>query len=159
MCDYSSDLRQGEWGLTVILRSNNPQNRMSALGQKRTYAVHQPMSALPPKATLNATKADGMSAAVSMLFRQMTNIGTQWVPRCLPTFAEKTPGFIQKCRLKPKAVAGPGVRLGDNGHVCFTSKSGHVRCTGPCLLWAKSGHRSFQFIRRKGAGFEAGAIS
>jgi hypothetical protein len=27
---------------------------MSALGQKQTYAMHQPMSALPPKATLNA---------------------------------------------------------------------------------------------------------
>jgi hypothetical protein len=27
---------------------------MSALGQKQTFAVHQPMSALPPKATLNA---------------------------------------------------------------------------------------------------------
>jgi hypothetical protein len=25
---------------------------MSALGQKQTFAVHQPMSALPPKATL-----------------------------------------------------------------------------------------------------------
>jgi len=28
---------------------------ISALGQKRTCAVHQPMSALPPKATSNAT--------------------------------------------------------------------------------------------------------
>jgi hypothetical protein len=27
---------------------------MSALGHKRTYAVHQPMSALPPKATAKA---------------------------------------------------------------------------------------------------------
>jgi len=27
---------------------------MSALGQKQTYAVHNSMSALPPKATLNA---------------------------------------------------------------------------------------------------------
>ena len=27
---------------------------MSALGHKRTYAVHNGMSALPPKATLNA---------------------------------------------------------------------------------------------------------
>src|SRR5262245_59095249 len=33
---------------------------MSALGQKRTFALHQPMSALPPKATSNATF--GMSA-------------------------------------------------------------------------------------------------
>jgi hypothetical protein len=27
---------------------------MSALGQKQTYATHQPMSALPPKATAKA---------------------------------------------------------------------------------------------------------
>src|SRR5262249_3640684 len=27
---------------------------MSALGQKQTFALHKPMSALPPKATLNA---------------------------------------------------------------------------------------------------------
>ena len=27
---------------------------MSALGQKQTFAVHQPMSALPPKATAKA---------------------------------------------------------------------------------------------------------
>src|SRR5262249_22720122 len=29
--------------------------KMSALGQKQTWAPHQPMSALPPNATLNAT--------------------------------------------------------------------------------------------------------
>ena len=28
------------------------QNEMSALGQKQTFAVHQPMSALPPKADM-----------------------------------------------------------------------------------------------------------
>jgi hypothetical protein len=26
------------------------------------------------------------------------------------------------------------------GHVRITPESGHVRCTSPCLLWAKSGH-------------------
>src|SRR5262245_18486782 len=26
------------------------------------------------------------------------------------------------------------------GHVRFTPESGHVRCTSPCPLWAKSGH-------------------
>jgi hypothetical protein len=26
------------------------------------------------------------------------------------------------------------------GHVCFTPESGHVQCTRPCLLWARSGH-------------------
>src|SRR6516165_10626324 len=37
LSDYSSDLRPAEWGLTVILRGNNPQGRMSALGHKRTF--------------------------------------------------------------------------------------------------------------------------
>src|SRR4029450_13468323 len=27
-------------------------------------------------------------------------------------------------------------------HVRFTPKSGHVRCTSLCLLWANSGHRT-----------------
>src|SRR3974390_1705898 len=39
--DYSRDFRSAEWGPTVILRSNNPQDRMSALGQKRTHAPQQ----------------------------------------------------------------------------------------------------------------------
>src|SRR5262249_30184101 len=25
-------------------------------------------------------------------------------------------------------------------HIRFTPESGHVRCTSPCLLWARSGH-------------------
>jgi len=39
-------------GLTVILRGNNPQDRMSALGQKQTSEEVWPMSALPPKADI-----------------------------------------------------------------------------------------------------------
>jgi len=35
--------------------SGRPTNAMSALGQKRTCAAHKLMSALPPKATSNAT--------------------------------------------------------------------------------------------------------
>jgi hypothetical protein len=53
--DYSRDLRPAEWGSGVSLRSSNPKPLMSALGQKRTYAVQQSMSALPPIATSNAT--------------------------------------------------------------------------------------------------------
>src|SRR5215468_5275703 len=34
-----------------------------------------------------------------------------------------------------------------NRDVRFTPKSGHVQCTRPCLLWAKSGHVWFQTIR------------
>jgi hypothetical protein len=32
--DYTRDLRPAEWGSSVILRSNNPQDRMSALPPK-----------------------------------------------------------------------------------------------------------------------------
>ena len=36
-CDYSRDLRPVEWVPIVILRGNNSQDGMSALGQKRTF--------------------------------------------------------------------------------------------------------------------------
>ena len=52
MTDYIRDLRPAKWGLTVILRSNNPHERMSALGQKQTLSDLQPMSTLPPKADI-----------------------------------------------------------------------------------------------------------
>src|SRR5215472_12014551 len=51
--DYSRDLRPAEWGPTVILRGNNLQDRMSALGQKRTLHQVRVMSALPPKADID----------------------------------------------------------------------------------------------------------
>ena len=56
--DYSRDLRPAEWGLTVILRGNNPQDPMSALGQKRTFVHVQVMSALPPKADIGTQSRD-----------------------------------------------------------------------------------------------------
>jgi hypothetical protein len=54
---------------------------MSALGQKQTFAAHQPMSALPPKADMcGATtdvcfgpKADSCTAANAMEFRADVN--------------------------------------------------------------------------------------
>ena len=52
MADYIRDLRQAKWGLGVNLRGNNPQDRMSALGHKRTSEHLQSMSALPPKADI-----------------------------------------------------------------------------------------------------------
>jgi hypothetical protein len=39
-------------GVDRILRGNNPQDRMSALGQKQTSEEVWPMSALPPKADI-----------------------------------------------------------------------------------------------------------
>ena len=47
---------------------------MSALGQKQTFAVHQPMSALPPKATLNAFLR--MSAKASSGLMQCSKLGS-----------------------------------------------------------------------------------
>src|SRR6516225_5310404 len=50
--NHSRVLRPAEWGPTVILRSNNPQDRMSALGQKQTWQLILRMSPLPPKADI-----------------------------------------------------------------------------------------------------------
>jgi hypothetical protein len=50
--DYIRDLRPAEWGLAFILRGNNPQDQMPALGQKRTFECVHAMSALPPKADI-----------------------------------------------------------------------------------------------------------
>ncbi|HMF23613.1 MAG TPA: hypothetical protein VKG24_16005, partial [Pseudolabrys sp.] len=45
------------WALRdVELYVSSSGRAMSALGQKRTFAVQKGMSALPPKATSNATK-------------------------------------------------------------------------------------------------------
>jgi hypothetical protein len=38
-------------------------------------------------------------------------------------------------------------------HVCFASESGHVQCTRPRLLWAKSGHSSRQWMRDENHSF------
>jgi hypothetical protein len=43
----------GGMGSNRLLRRNNPQDRMSALGQKRTSAHLRIMSALPPKADVD----------------------------------------------------------------------------------------------------------
>jgi hypothetical protein len=45
-------------GSEVILRSNNLQDRMSALGQKQTWAHDWIMSALPPKADMDRHARD-----------------------------------------------------------------------------------------------------
>src|SRR5215469_3009195 len=50
--NYSRVLRRAIWGPITILRGNNRQDRMSALGQKQTSRHLQPMSALPPIADI-----------------------------------------------------------------------------------------------------------
>jgi hypothetical protein len=51
MADYIRDFRPAEWGLTLILRSNNTEDPMSALGQTRTLRLIEGMSALCQKRT------------------------------------------------------------------------------------------------------------
>src|SRR5215472_14300571 len=55
--DYNRDLRPEELGPTVILRANNPQDPMSALGQRGTSEPVQ-SSALPPKADMDQPGRD-----------------------------------------------------------------------------------------------------
>ena len=47
---------------------------MSALGQKRTFAVHQPMSALPPKADIHV---EPPTPALSVFPEALESIGRQ----------------------------------------------------------------------------------
>jgi hypothetical protein len=56
MTDYSRDFQPAEWGPIIIFRGNNPQDRMSALGQKQTLGNVAPMSALPPIADIAVQK-------------------------------------------------------------------------------------------------------
>jgi hypothetical protein len=67
-------------GPDVILRSNNPQDRMSVLGQKRTLRGVRPMSALPQKRTL--IERVGMSALCQkQTFRAAAESGAIRSPR------------------------------------------------------------------------------
>ena len=50
--NYIRDLRPAEWGRTVILRSNNPHDRM------QTFSNDRRMSALPPKADIDQLGSD-----------------------------------------------------------------------------------------------------
>src|SRR5262249_47548551 len=54
LCNYSRVLRRAIWGPITILRGNNRQDRMSALGQKRTPRLVEGMSALCQKRTFCA---------------------------------------------------------------------------------------------------------
>jgi hypothetical protein len=65
MGNYSRDLRSAEWGLIVILRGNNPQDRMSAL---------------PPKADIGTPSCDVRfvpKADIRVLFDYLVGAGEQ----------------------------------------------------------------------------------
>jgi len=59
------------------------------------------------------------------------------------------------CPLYPQSR--PRKRIFAKGHVCFTPKSGHVRCTRRCLLRANSGHGA-SHIKNKSDYFMAGML-
>src|SRR6516225_2513256 len=50
--NYIRDLPPAKWGSEAWLHGSKFELRMSALGQKRTCAAHQAMSALPPKSDI-----------------------------------------------------------------------------------------------------------
>jgi hypothetical protein len=58
MADYIRDLLPTKWGSGVSLHGSNPEPLMSALGQKQTSELVQPMSALPPKADIGTQLRD-----------------------------------------------------------------------------------------------------
>ena len=73
MTDYIRDLRPAEWGSGVILRGNNPEDQMSALGQERTLRGVRSMSALPPKADIDRDGCD--VRFVPILLQKSPNAG------------------------------------------------------------------------------------
>ena len=79
-----------EWGPTVILRGKNPQDRMSALGQKRTLECVRAMSALPPKADIGTQSRD-------VRFVQKGDMGTHSMiesARAMRVGGIKMPSFL-----------------------------------------------------------------
>jgi hypothetical protein len=52
MTQLHQEFTTGRMAPPVILRGKNPQDQMSALGQKQTFGIVQSMSALPPKADI-----------------------------------------------------------------------------------------------------------
>src|SRR6516164_9318109 len=60
------------------------------------------------------------------------------VGRCPLWVKDRHTQRTSSCPLYPRKR--PRKRNSAKGHVRFTPKSGHVRCNGPCLLWANSGH-------------------
>src|SRR6516165_12392077 len=71
-------------GLTVILRGNNPQDRMSALGQKQTSEEVWPMSALPPKSGHWNSVVECLLCAKSGLMHGSKNFVICPVPSATP---------------------------------------------------------------------------
>jgi hypothetical protein len=71
-----------KWGSMVILRGNNPEPPMSALGQKQTSRLVEGMSALPPKADIRRHDQH-------VRFVPKANIASLNWPRCLCDYSFK----------------------------------------------------------------------
>src|SRR6516225_9556918 len=68
--DYISLLRSAKWGSEVRLHGSNFESLMSALGQKQTFRLVRPMSALPTKANIGiARNSSGRLAMFSAIRR------------------------------------------------------------------------------------------
>src|SRR5215831_7637590 len=83
---------------------------MSALGHKRTYAVHQPMSALPPKADMCIANTNVCFGPIADIAKAVTLIPLtwQWSQRPLQGHQPRLPPAR---RLTPKA---PGAADGND---------------------------------------------
>jgi hypothetical protein len=90
---------------------------MSALVQRQTLAVHQPMSALPPKRDMK------VATSTALFVRQSHGPPS-------PTSRTERGAFP---RPDPSSYHPGLIALRH-------SKSGHVQCNEGCPLWAKSGH-------------------
>jgi Penicillin-insensitive murein endopeptidase len=89
--------------------------------------------------------SDGCDRELDFWFRESTLIETEatadagGAASCMQT--DRQSAVIVHVRFGSKADMCSAI-----GHVRFTPKRGHVRCTHPCLLWARSRHRSAAYL-------------
>jgi hypothetical protein len=78
-----------------------------------------------------------MSARLGVVLRHAISSSIGWM-KSPPTVRKKVSAQLQRSMWC--AVSGFTESAVELSHVRFTPKSGHVRCTSRCLLWANSGH-------------------
>jgi len=78
-----------------------------------------------------------MSARLGVVLRYAISSSIGWM-KSPPTVGKKVGAQLQRSMWC--AVPGFTKSAVELSHVRFTPKSGHVRCTSRCLLWANSGH-------------------
>jgi hypothetical protein len=58
----------------------------------------------------------------------------------MSALGQKQTDALQQATSALHPISDRESRHAANGHFRCTPESGHVQCTRPCLLWAKSGH-------------------